>query len=550
MCYVEFCENEGLKETGLDECYCYLCADEGVLIVDLSTVAQSDLPSAHHGAPRQQHDTAHELKLTCPKCSALVLQSLHASHVELCRAECSARQASAALASNAMSRVLLRTQKASRAAASPSASSEVPIPASPAAAAGIAVAAVDEAPPLAMGGASSSLVGEPSTEAISDAAVQVGARFVLKGRPGLVWSRKLPKGSSTELVGFAFDDAFAEQPWISVDIIAFRADACSWHGCDNSATACRAVLTEVMSQGTLQMKLPAAYLYGLSPPCCAVDNWEGFCAYKPLVSSSSTGVTAPPPVSMEFARFDLVMCTPPFVSANKGSNTAPTPLVAVAGRVVGIMLGSELNSTKGSVEYRRWVAVQLGSTSPREAQLCLLPLTQVASWPAELSQTAFDSEHPRLSASECDAALHEAALAKKPGSYNSHLCTARNKRKLQLENQESGPPLLDRTRGAAPRTASSQAMSPASARTTSSESGIKHGLDGIAEGRIDTYSEEQLLMSLREHGLPAPPASEPDKSLYAKRLLFKRCGLSLVPNDAHTTLSRCLLCLSAQGQGA
>ena len=197
--------------------------------------------------------------------------------------------------------------------------------------------------------------------------------------------------------------------------------------------------------------------------------------------------------------------------------------------MVGILLGSEWNSTKKKVEYRRWVVVQLASNNDGAWQPCLLPLMQVAQWPEGRAQESAAAALPVLSSSGRDTVLHNSACAKKPGSYNSHLVNARKQRWLQRARADSEV-LLDRTRGgqhsASPASAMS-AESPAPARsaarggeTGADGSGIKHGLDGIGEKKINEFSESQLLLALEEHGLPAPLPSERDKSLYAKRLLF------------------------------
>lgn len=244
--------------------------------------------------------------------------------------------------------------------------------------------------------------------------------------------------------------------------------------------------------------------------------------YKPVMASASPGlVTSAPPVTFAFGQSDLVMCTPPFVSANKGSNTAPTPTESVPGRIIGILVGTEWNATKSNHEYRRWTVVQLASTGARGWQACLMPLAQVGAWPEARAQESTTTVLlPPLSAGECDAMLRDAALAKKPGSYNSHLCAARKQRKGQLEEVESGLQ-HERTRSAA-RMVASPAPARLTERASSPQSGIKHGLDGIGEKKIDEYSEDQLLLALQEHGLPAPASTEQNKSLYAKRLLFQK----------------------------
>ena len=227
------------------------------------------------------------------------------------------------------------------------------------------------------------------------------------------------------LLGFAFDDASAMQPWISLSLQQFCEKAQPWQdeSGEYDSTALRAVLTEAHAQGTIQMKLPAAFLYGLNPLCAGVKNWQGFSAYKPVFSTSVSSVTAPPPVPFAFSRGDLVMCTPPFVSASRGSNTAPTPTTPVAGRVVGIMLGSEWNTTKGRAELRRWVAVLFESPDNTVSKAaCLLPLAQVGEWP--IGRPVDGVQIPMLTDDQYDGLLRSAAVAKKPGSYNSLLCTA------------------------------------------------------------------------------------------------------------------------------
>ena len=86
--------------------------------------------------------------------------------------------------------------------------------------------------------------------------------------------------------------------------------------------------------------------------------WAVF--YLPAPDNPITGI---PTLPMPFGRGAVVECEPPFVSASRGTNTAPIMLSSVVGRVVAILFGSEWNDAKGKYETRRFVlvrATQLG----------------------------------------------------------------------------------------------------------------------------------------------------------------------------------------------
>ena len=548
MCYTEWCYKQRIEDTDLDQHYCYDCAVDmfGMTDMDEPAATQRVAPAATQpaapAATQLAAPAAQEPKVACPKCASLVLVSLHAMHVELCAgvspaAEAAKQPAAAAakqLAANVVSNVLRRTETPTSARSEPF-SADLPVQSAR------CDASVPQMTPMPM-----PLPGvqQQSGEVPALLSPAVGSRWVLNGRPGLVWNEKKTKAAgSPTFIGFAFDDAAPAQPWVSLELARFRATATPWLGHDDDASACRAVLTEVQAGvGGILLKMPAALLYGQISLQSPRDLWEAFSAYKPLVSISPTAsMTSPPPVTFSFKQCELVMCTPPFIAATKGSNTAPTPMEAIPGRMLGVMLGSEWNASKSKAEYRRWVVAQLASsTSSRGWQACLLPLVQVGAWPEGRSTEMADAGLPLLSACECNTLLGEAAMAKKPGSYNSHLCTARKQRKAQLELSKSQL-VPERTRGQrGPVLAGTPARTPAIARaptasarapasspaaaggTALPRSGIKQGLDGIGEKKINEFSEEQLLLALEEHGLPAPYATEPDKSLYAKRLLFQK----------------------------
>eukprot|EP00965_Chrysotila_dentata_P094748 3133485-Pleurochrysis_carterae.AAC.1 len=65
------------------------------------------------------------------------------------------------------------------------------------------------------------------------------------------------------------------------------------------------------------------------------------------------------------------MCTPPFVSILKGTNTAPRVLSKTVGTVVGVALGEEHNASKKRSEFRRWVIVRVLEVA------CFLPFDKV-----------------------------------------------------------------------------------------------------------------------------------------------------------------------------
>ena len=152
---------------------------------------------------------------------------------------------------------------------------------------------------------------------------------------------------------------------------------------------------------------------------------------------------------------------------------------------------------------------------------------------------------PPLTEENYDRFLRTALEARKPGAYNAILSSAQSRMRaaaranapqLSAAPADTSPTDDAAPAGAAPAGAAPAGAAPASANldvaaTPASAapvgvvaSGIPHGLDGVGEGKINKCSEEQLLACLAEHGLEPPSVDVQDKSLYAKKLLFKTCG--------------------------
>ena len=203
------------------------------------------------------------------------------------------------------------------------------------------------------GGETDTLGSAPSNVENTWPGLGLRTRAILDGKPGIVFL----VGSDEEM-GFFFDDV--KHPWVTICRTDFLKRAKSEAETPDSAVLY--VLKGPVSSGWGGIRAPSACLR--RPSLVEHPNrWQAFKVYEALACPVGCDLSAQsnygePPNEHTLSAGDLLMCSPPFVSAVKGANMGPAQQVAKKAMLLSIMLGTEWNSTKKEDQVRRWCLVR------------------------------------------------------------------------------------------------------------------------------------------------------------------------------------------------